>query len=185
MDKVFKKNLQKELSAYHVKILDRITKSELYLLYSYHKNYRKREYYQLKRWGGHKSFYNDFMLLYYRWRVNYWSTKTGFQIGVNVFDWGLHIWHTGNIIINGFTKIGKNCYLYPQVLIGQTKFAACPIIGDDVSIFSGSKIVGNRKIGNNVVIAPNAVVTHDVPDNAIVGGVPAKIIKYRKIGQAR
>lgn len=52
MDKVFKKNLQKELSAYHVKILDRITKSELYLLYSYHKNYRKREYYQLKRWGG-------------------------------------------------------------------------------------------------------------------------------------
>lgn len=35
------------------------------------------------------------------------------------------------------------------------------------------------KIGNNVTIAPNAVVVKDVPDNAIVGGVPAKIIKFK------
>ena len=35
------------------------------------------------------------------------------------------------------------------------------------------------KIGNNVTIAPNAVVVKDVPDNAVVGGVPAKIIKFK------
>ena len=35
------------------------------------------------------------------------------------------------------------------------------------------------KVGNNVTIAPNAVVTHDVPDNCVVAGIPAKIIKYK------
>ena len=36
------------------------------------------------------------------------------------------------------------------------------------------------KIGNNVTIAPNAVVVKDVPDNAVVGGIPAKILKIKK-----
>ena len=39
--------------------------------------------------------------------------------------------------------------------------------------------MGQVKVGNNVTIAPNAVVTHDVPDNCVVAGVPAKIIKYK------
>lgn len=44
----------------------------------------------------------------------------------------------------------------------------------------GCKVIGKIKIGNKVVVAPNAVVVKDVPDNAIVGGVPAKIIKMNK-----
>lgn len=43
---------------------------------------------------------------------------------------------------------------------------------------AGSKILGRVKIGNHVTIAPNAVVVKDVPDYAVVGGVPAKIIKF-------
>ena len=39
---------------------------------------------------------------------------------------------------------------------------------------------GGVKIGNNVTIAPNAVVVKDVPDNAVVGGIPAKILKIKK-----
>lgn len=41
------------------------------------------------------------------------------------------------------------------------------------------RYLGGVKIGNNVTIAPNAVVVKDVPDNAVVGGVPAKIIKFK------
>lgn len=37
------------------------------------------------------------------------------------------------------------------------------------------------KIGNNVTIAPNAVVVKDVPDNVVVGGIPAKILKIKEI----
>lgn len=45
-------------------------------------------------------------------------------------------------------------------------------------MYAGAKIVGNVKIGNNVVVGANAVVVKDVPDNAVVVGVPAKIVSY-------
>ena len=51
-----------------------------------------------------------------------------------------------------------------------------PIIGNNVVIFAGAKIIGDVKIGNNVVVGANAVVNHDVPDNAIVAGVPVKVL---------
>lgn len=51
-----------------------------------------------------------------------------------------------------------------------------PTIGNNVSFGVGSKAFGAIKIGNNVFVAPNAVVTKDVPDNCVVAGVPAKII---------
>lgn len=55
----------------------------------------------------------------------------------------------------------------------------CPTIGDNVFIGTNSCILGNVKIGNNVVIAAGAVVVHDVPDNVTVAGIPAKIIKEK------
>lgn len=97
---------------------------------------------------------------------------------------GLHIMHTGTIMVNA--TIGKNCNLYGQVLLGQTKnHDYRPIVGDNVSICSGSRIIGKVMVGNNSVVAPNAVVTHDVPDNAIVVGIPAKILRYRKEDEKR
>ncbi len=117
--------------------------------------------------------------------MNLFSLITGYRIGLNVFDWGLKFMHTGSIVVNGYARVGKNCFIYPQTLIGQTQEGEAPLIGDNVSICSGSRIIGPRKIGNNTVIAPNAVVTHDVPDNAIMVGIPAKVLRFRKSGDAR
>ena len=50
-------------------------------------------------------------------------------------------------------------------------------IGDNVYISTGAKVLGPINIGNNVTIGANAVVITDVVDNAIVGGVPARILK--------
>lgn len=50
------------------------------------------------------------------------------------------------------------------------------IIGDNVDLTIGSKIIGGVTIGNNVIVAPNSVVVKNVPDNAIVSGVPARIL---------
>lgn len=52
-------------------------------------------------------------------------------------------------------------------------------IGNDVWIGYGARILGGVKIGDGAIIAAGAVVTQDVPDYAIVGGVPAKVIRYR------
>ena len=90
----------------------------------------------------------------------------------------------GLVLGHGFSieciaeSIGKNCSIYQQSTIGFTR-KGCPTIGDNVWIFAGAKILGPVKIGNNAVIGANAVVTKDVPDNAVVAGVPAKIIRYR------
>lgn len=88
---------------------------------------------------------------------------------------GLIIQHGFSTIINA-KKIGKNCHIYQQVTIGYNGMQS-PIIGNNVRICCGAKVIGGICIGNNVVIGANAVVCKDVPDNVVVGGVPAKIIK--------
>lgn len=68
-----------------------------------------------------------------------------------------------------------------MVLVGKKDFSPCHIeIGDNCIINTGATIVGPVNIGNNVTIAAGAVVTKDVPDNAVVAGVPAKIVNYRQ-----
>lgn len=54
-----------------------------------------------------------------------------------------------------------------------------PKIGNDVYIAKGAIVIGGISIGNNVTIGANAVVTKPVPDNAIVAGVPAKILRIK------
>ena len=80
----------------------------------------------------------------------------------------------GGDILTG--EIGDNCVIYHQVTIGN-KAGKYPIIGNNVTIYSGARVFGNIHVGNNVVIGTNAVVIHDVPDNSVVAGVPARIIK--------
>lgn len=50
-----------------------------------------------------------------------------------------------------------------------------------MEITVGAKVIGNVSVGDNVIIAPNSVVIKDIPCNAIVSGVPAKIIKMRQV----
>lgn len=93
-------------------------------------------------------------------------------------DEGFCISHCFSIIIAG-AKIGKNCVVMQQVTIGSSRGgnrSGYPKIGNNVVVCCGAKIIGNVTIGNNVIIGANAVVTKDIPDNACVAGIPAKII---------
>lgn len=112
------------------------------------------------------------------WR--FFSRWYGIQIQYNtVIGEGLYIGHFGNIIVNGDTKIGKNCNIAQGVTIGATNRGdrrGAPTIGDSVWIGANAIVVGKICIGNNVMIAPGAFVNKDVPDNSICLGNPMKII---------
>ena len=88
--------------------------------------------------------------------------------------------HPIGIVIAEGAKLGQNCVIYQNVTIGgKTRVGknGFPTIGDNVIIYAGACIIGDVKIGNNVQIGANAVVTKDIPDNCVVAGIPAKIIK--------
>ena len=90
---------------------------------------------------------------------------------------GLYIQHGFSTIISA-KKIGKNCRIYQQVTIGY-KQDSCPVLEDNVSVTCGAKVLGGITMHANSLAAAGAVVVKDVPEKAIVGGVPAKVIGYK------
>lgn len=119
--------------------------------------------------------------LYYKWiqyRLFRMQVNTGIFIPINVFGPGLSIAHLGPIVINGFAKVGSNCRIHPFTTIGiDGRSGKVAIIGNNVYLSNGCKIIGDVKICNNVMIAAGAVVVKDVTEeNAVIGGMPGKII---------
>jgi len=82
------------------------------------------------------------------------------------------------VVLHKRTVMGRNCMIGSNVTVGgKSGLYEVPVFGDNVYIATGAKILGPIKIGNNVTIGANAVVISDVPDNAVVAGVPARIIR--------
>lgn len=143
------------------------------------KSLRKLEYldYKFRHNGG---FLNKIMYLLAKHSYQRMCLKNNIFIMPNVFDEGLHIVHPGYIWVDNSSVIGKNCTILPRVLLGKKKPGiAVPniYIGDNCYIGTGSTILGPIKIGNNVIIAAGSVVVKDVPDNVVIAGVPATIVR--------
>ena len=81
------------------------------------------------------------------------------------------------VVIHKDAVIGKNCVIESNVTIGgRNSNPKVPVIGDNVFIGTGARVLGDVHVGNNSIIGANAVVIRDVPDNCSVAGVPAKIL---------
>jgi len=85
--------------------------------------------------------------------------------------------HFGGIIVSGYAKFGDNCRIRSGVCVGLSRIedVCAPVIGNDVDIGVGAKLLGRITIGDNVLIGANAVVTRSVPSNSIAVGIPAVI----------
>lgn len=93
----------------------------------------------------------------------------------------LVIEHFGNIIIHGESVIGDDCVISQGVTIGNKSVEApleAPILGNRVQVGAGAKLLGQVRIGDDVLIGANAVVIRDVPSRHVAVGVPA-VIKAR------
>jgi serine O-acetyltransferase len=88
--------------------------------------------------------------------------------------------HFGGVIVSGYARFGDNCRIRNGVVVGLRRVdqKVAPVIGDNVDIGAGAKLLGPIRIGNHAIIGANAVVLCDVPDNCIAVGVPA-VIKPR------
>lgn len=137
---------------------------------------RKNEYFT------QKSLFNKFYKFhsfYYRYRQHKLGIKLGFDIPVGVVKQGLRIDHWGFLAISGNAQIGKNCHIYGDVTIGvkDDNDPRAPIIGDNVTLGAGVRIIGPVRIASGSIIGANCVVTKNIlKKNSVCVGIPAKVI---------
>ena len=150
------------------------------LLYFLHNNkyYRSVFYYRIRP-------FRAFLLSWYRPGCSSFLLPSTTKIGTNFM-----FYHPYSTILLA-KSIGNNFICRQGITLGnkvesipvkgeENKITdTLPVIGDNVEIGAGAIVIGKITIGNNVIIGAGAVVVKDVPDNAIVAGNPAKIIRFR------
>jgi len=132
--------------------------------------------------NNNQRFIGKVRYLYYKHKYYKLRMKVGIHIDANVFGKGLKLVHQGYIWVGASSKIGENCTILPRVLIGKKRPGLpvpCVSIGNNCYIGTGTTILGPVTIGNNVTIGANSLVINDLPDNCVVGGVPAKVLKIK------
>lgn len=158
-------------------IKDWVLQNEVWYIYHYILHLRYVEYYMNCKGRKHPLF------LWHFFRYKRLGFKLRFTIYPNTVGAGFRIYHTGDFVhVGPFCTIGKNCTLLPGVVFGNKHEEATDAkvtVGDNCYFGLGAKIFGPVTIGDNVQVGANAVLTHNVPDNAIVSGVPAKIIRIK------
>ncbi len=142
-----------------------------------------------QRWARISSYYDYkyhttqsiWYLLRYLYAVkhkNIMGNQFGLELNTDLINEGLIIYHFNNVINTG-SKIGKNCHIHGTVVIGNNgKDNDCPIIGNNVMIGAGAKVIGPVTIADNIKVAAGAVVVTSFTESGItIGGVPARKLK--------
>jgi serine O-acetyltransferase len=142
--------------------------------------------YRFGRWryGVRPPIARKFFSLVYKMLYKVVQILTGIELPCEVtVGQNFIIDHFGGIIVSGYAKFGDNCRIRNGVVVGlrriDQKFA--PVLGNNVDVGAGAKLLGPIKIGDNTIIGANAVVLRDVPANSVAVGIPATV-KPRKPG---
>ena len=105
------------------------------------------------------------------------SILNGVVIGRGAeFGPGLVLVHANGIVINGAVRGGSGVVIEHQATIGAERRAS-PVLGDDVFVGAGARIIGAVTVGDGARVGANAVVVDDVPAHTTVVGVPARPVR--------
>lgn len=165
--------LKYEKKAYISNFKDHIKKlfssNEKIDIWRFQKHLRKAEYY----FNTKKIIFYP-MYAYHILKKNQLGKRLGIFICINTVEEGLTIYHSGEIVVSGLAKCGKNLKLHGNNCIGNKGIDGnAPIIGDNCDVGFGAVIIGNITLGNDIKIGANAVVNKSF-EHGILVGVPAK-----------
>ena len=116
--------------------------------------------------------------IYYYITRMLWKPLDSLYLETENIGGGLYIQHGFATIVNA-KSIGEYCWINQQVTIGYTD-KGNPVLKDHVTVNCGAKVLGDITMHHNSTAGAGAVVVKDVPPNAVVGGVPAKVIKFKQ-----
>lgn len=155
-------------------VKDKVMGGSGLMRWKYIKTLRKLEYYFNNR---NNNFIYAVLNVFYARKFYRLGLKLGIELERNVFDEGLMIFHTQGIVVNGDARVGKNCMLHGANVIGNMgNDLKAPVIGDNVRMGAGAKVLGDIYIADNVQIGAGAVVLQSCYEKgALLVGIPAKI----------
>lgn len=146
---------------------------ESYYVRKYLRTLRRLEYFTNINGGGVRK-------LYYTMKWKRLSNRYQIYIHPNTIGKGLYIPHFHGGVQLNCLSMGDYCTVSAGVVVGnkgsQENRAT---IGNDVELAIGCKVIGKITIGDNAIVCPNSVVIKDVPQNAIVSGIPAQVVKIK------
>ncbi len=173
---LFKQDAQRWIVPGQITDISQVTWKKILTLLVRHMQLRAMLLFRLARWCHQKRIHVMPTLL-----LRMISFFYGLEIAVSQeIGGGLYIAHTYGTVIMP-EKIGKNCSIISNVTIGMNKEWAFPIIGDNVFIGAGARVLGGIYIGDGAKIGANAVVIEDVPEGATVVGVPARVVGTSRV----
>ncbi len=184
MSKKLREIIRKERELYmpqaktwKARLLMRFCHDESYELFLWSKYMRKSEYFA----KNSKTKIGKIRAFLAGRKMNIQGNKLGFFISSGCFGEGVKIFHKGDIIINYRSVIGDGCKLHGDNCIGNNgKDFECPVLGKNVDVGIGAKIIGGVTIADDIKIGANAVVTKSFLEPGItIAGVPARKIKDR------
>jgi serine O-acetyltransferase len=116
-----------------------------------------------------------------RLRHRFWSVVTASDIHPSAkLGAGLRMPHPTGIVIHQDAVIGNDCILMQQVTIGQMAGPGAPVLGANIYVGAGAKILGPVIIGDAVRVGANAVVLDNLPAQCTAVGIPARVVRNRE-----